>query len=170
MKAVLVLVAVLAIGCSSAGTSNAGAGEMALGGGRCAAAPGDSIYTSFTLAYRDCAVTVKAVRLPTTARLDFTPPREAREACFSAELEYVVGLDGVIERSTARVIRTNSQELANAMMTYLGNVRFEPATLNGVRVRQIVTDRQKVVSQVIVMPAGQRPSPGSKPSSRPTTC
>ena len=88
-------------------------------------------------------------------------------ACFAVELEYVVDEQGRVEAETARIVRTNNQAYAESYISVLPQLKYEPALLNGVAVRQIVEDKRGMQVRVVVVPEGQRPSLPSRPP-RPT--
>ena len=110
------------------------------GGAGCALRSSDSVFTRGGPAYRACAVERPAERIsrvaPVIARVD---PRE----CYSAELEFVVGTDGVPEAQTARMLRSSSGEYAPAALLALPQWRYQPALRNGEPVRQIVSEQEK---------------------------
>ena len=162
MRITLLLTALLAA-CSSA-TAGGTAGATAQESGKCAAAPGDTLYTQSRPAYRDCAVTTKVSRLASQLHPDWTPPRDTREACFSVEMEYVVDENGYVEMPTAHIVRSNTKELADAFMALLPQYRFRPATLNGTPVRQIVVDKNTVETARVAVPANS-PMPSRPPAS-----
>ena len=164
--ALLSLAAGLAACTSSANRAETAAGDASAA--RCALRPRDSTFALLGPVFRDCQVQTKALFLTTDIRPDFRPtttnPKSGR--CYSAELEYVVNEQGAVETKTARVVRTIDQALADAMISILPQWKFEPAKLNGVAVRQIVSDTYSIESQVVVVPAGTRP-PRSSGSARP---
>ena len=110
--------------------------------------------------FRDCQVQTKAALLTKDIRPDFRPSTTNTKSgnCYSAELEYVVNEQGAVETKTVRVVKTTDQALADAIISILPQWKFEPAKLNGVAVRQIVSDTYSIQSQVVIVPAGTRPS------------
>ncbi len=111
----------------------------------------------------------KALLLTKDVRPDFrpTPTNMKNGNCYSAELEFVVNEQGAVETNTARVVKTTNQALADAMISILPQWKFEPAKLNGVAVRQIVSDTYSIQSQIVVVPAGTRPSRSTGPARPP---
>jgi hypothetical protein len=130
----------------------------------CAADPRDSIYAASGPAYRDCAVDTKAKLTNPDVRADFQPP--ARTACYSAELQFVVGTDGRAELPTARVASTNSPAFGEAVLATLSQWRYDPALRAGVPVRQIVTEKRLAATAVQRVPAGGT----TRPPPRPPNC
>ena len=131
----------------------------------CGLRPQDSTFAVLGPVFRDCQVKTKAVLLTKDIRPDFRPPTTNSKSgsCYSAELEYVVNEKGEVETKTARVVRTTDPALADAVISILPQWKFEPAKLNGVAVRQIVSDKYSMQTQVVtvVVPAGSGPPPSS---------
>ena len=148
------IVVLLAAACSSANTRVA-SGDA--DGERCALRPQDSTFIAGGPVYRDCAVTTKAFFLTKDIHPDFHAP-ERSNGCYVAEMEYVVNEKGAIETATARVVRTNNQAFADAVVSILPQWKFEPAKINDVPARQIVTDKQQMMTMVVAMPPGSSPS------------
>lgn len=153
------VVAIVTVGaCASSSPNRAEtAASTSAGGGACALRPQDSTFSVSGTVYRDCAVTAKAVPLTKDIHPDFQPPQKSG-GCYVAEMEYVVNERGVIETKTARVVRTNNQAFAEAVISILPQWKFEPAKLNDVPVRQIVTDKQQMMTMMVAMPAGSSSS------------
>lgn len=155
-----VLVAIITLGaCASSSPNRAEttASASADVGGPCALRPQDSTFSVAGTVYRDCAVTTKAVLLTKDIHPDFQPPLKSG-GCYVAEMEYVVNEQGAIEAKTARIVRTNDQAFAEAVVSILPQWKFAPAKLNDVPVRQIVSDKQQMMTMRIAMPAGSSPS------------
>lgn len=125
--------------------------------GTCTLRPQDSTFTVAGSVYRDCAVTTKAFLLTKDIHPDFQPPLKSG-GCYVAEMEYVVNEKGAIETATARVVRTNNQAFAEAVVSILPQWKFEPGKINDVPVRQIVTDKQQMMTMMVAMPPGSSPS------------
>ena len=170
----LLLVVVVAAACASSSGSNAAVasanGDLSASG--CALRPQDSTFFASGPVYRDCAVSTKAVLLTTGVRPDFQPDRQALKSgvCAVVELDYVVGADGFVEAKTAHVVKTNNPTYADAVVAILPLWRFEPAKLNGAPVRQIISAKEKVQVVTVVMPAGQMPSPSTRPPRTTPSC
>ena len=161
----LLLVVVVAAACASSSGSVAGAsanGDMSAGG--CALRPQDSTFAASGPVYRDCAVSSKAYLLTTDIHPDFQASRAAMKSgvCAVAEVDYVVGADGYVEARTAHIVKTNNPTYADAVVAILPQWRFEPAKLDGVPVRQIISAKEWIQGGVVVMPAGQKPSPSAR--------
>ena len=143
--------------CASSSPNRAETTANADVAGTCAIRPQDSTFTVAGAVYRDCAVTTKAFRLTKDVHPDFHAPQK-NGGCYMAEMEYVVNEKGAIEMATARVVRTNNQDYADAVASTLPQLRFEPGKINEVPVRQIVTDKQQWITMTMVVPAGTSPS------------
>jgi hypothetical protein len=151
----LLFAATLAGACASSGTKGATAD------GGCALRPQDSTFAMHLPLYRDCAVERKVQKLTLNISPEWQPPTGRNNACYSAEVEFVVTADGKPDASTARVLRTNTPALADAMLAVIPRYRYEPAKRDGVAVAQITTEKLEVISKSVIVPAGTRPSPGS---------
>jgi hypothetical protein len=139
----------LTLACTSA--------NRASGSDTCELQPRDSVFAVHAPVFRDCAVTTRARLLTTDLRPDFTPP--ARAGCYAVQYEFVVLPTGYADANTARLVRTNNQQLADAYLALLSRFRFEPARRDGASVAQIVGMGTEVITRVVVAPAGQRPPP-----------
>jgi len=134
--------------------------------GRCQLADRDSVFLSAGPVFRDCAVDrpAKSVRLTNT---DYRPT-PSRTTCYSADLEFVVDVVGMPETRTARVIRTNDQAFAEAVLASLSAWNYDPAVRGGTPVRQIVTEHRVMSAMIVTVPAGS--GPPSRGSVRPPNC
>jgi hypothetical protein len=159
----LVLSSLVVLGAACA-SSGAGANAVAASDSTaCALQPKDSVFAVHAPVYRDCAVTTKATMISTGVHPDFTPPRGT--TCMSAEYEFVVTIAGVVDVASARLIKTNSQQYADAMKQMLSRLKYEPAKRDGAPVAQITTLKEAAQLMTVVVPAnsptgGARPSPG----------
>lgn len=81
----------------------------------------------------------------------------------SVFVEYVVDTTGLADSSSFRVIRATHPEFADAVRAALPKMRFRPAVLAGVRVRQLV---QQPFTFKIRQPADTVPPPFSSPLPR----
>jgi len=162
LLALVFVATIVGAGCASAprGSQSAAA--------RCAPAERDSVFAAAGPVYRDCAVDVHAKNL-TRPRLDYRPTSPPRNgACYSAEIEFVVNAKGVPETSTARVVHTNDQGLADATIASLSaGWKYEPARLGDVAVRQIVTEKNTMSMILVAVPQGGAPT---RPNQRPPVC
>jgi len=152
------LLTITAVGACAGATRQAGHGS-------CALAPADSIYLAGGPVYRECAVERRARRLNQGERPEFRPtdPPFGGAACYSAEIEFVVDTTGTPELQTARVVRTNNPNFAEAVLVTLPRWRYQSARNNGLPVRQIVREKQAMAVQVVVVRQGQVPRPGRPP-------
>ena len=118
----------------------------------------DSAYLARGPVYRECAVDIKARKIPDRSRVDFTPPRAGATSCYAVEVELVVDSLGKPETETARVVRSTDRTFADAVMQTVRDWRYEAAMLDHRPVRQIVLEKQ--TSQIMVVAAGGRPPTG----------
>jgi hypothetical protein len=155
-----IMFAVIIAACAS--TGGTGAGRSA-----CGLAAKDSVYLERGAVYRDCAVDDKAKLLTTNTRLDFQPA-SSDNGCLAAEVEFVVDTAGVPELGSARLVRATTQPFGQAVMAIVPSLKYEPARLAGLRVRQIVVERRTAMLARFVVPAGSTPPPRATP--RAPTC
>ena len=152
MRRTLEAPAVLAVMLVSITTACASRGGELAESPACGLRSSDSVFTRAGPAYRACAVERPAERIsrvaPEIVRIN---PRE----CYSAQLEFVVGPDGVPEAETARMLTSSSGEYSRAVLAALPQWKYAPALRNGEPVRQIVTEQEKGI-QVQGMVAGAR--------------
>ena len=132
----------------------------------CDLSPSDSAFALGRPLFRDCGVDREARFLNNGgARSDFRPT-ELRSTCYFADVAFVVDSTGRPEASTARIVRTNDRGFAESVLRLVALWRYEPAMLNGMRVRQIVTRHEAAATVVTVRPAGA-PPPTSPPPNLP---
>jgi len=140
----------------------------ATGGRRatCDLSPSDSVLAQGRPVFRDCNVDRPARFLNNAGARPNLPSSAAsmRSACYSADLEFVVDSTGRPETATARLVRTNNQDFAQAVLETIGVWRYEPALRDGTPVRQIVTTHQAASMMVVVAPAGSGPPAGRPPN------
>ena len=118
--------------------------------------------------YPECAVERKAARLPLTMHPDFRPSAPPRNAtCFSSDIELVVDSLGRPEVATARIVRTNDQAWADAVLATVPTWKFVPAIRENRPVRQIYKAHEQAAVITIAVPAGGTPIP---PRQRPPSC
>jgi hypothetical protein len=158
------LTAALTLAVACATTKTAG-----LRGASCPLTQQDSAFLGRGPVYRDCAVDKKARLVQQTARVDYRPTRPGN-GCYSADVELVVDTLGKPEISTVRVIRANDRGFADAMVASVPGWQFEPATIAGQRVRQIVNEHQAMGTVVVAVPAGSAPPPSGSRMVRPPSC
>lgn len=132
----------------------------------CDPAAGDSVYQRWAPVYRACAVERSATSIsqPMPQWIpSSTTPLAVGERCYSADLEFVVDTTGRPLPSSARVIRTNTPDLASAFIAKLPTWQFEPARLAGAKVRQIVDYPARIgtITTVVVVQRGSAPPPPS---------
>lgn len=150
-----IVTAALVIACASAG-SNATSSK-----GDCSLRPQDSTFAAHAPLYRACAVERKASKIATRIVPEFRPTNQGN-GCYVAEVEFVVTPLGVPDAATARVLRTNTKEYADAVLAILPQLRYEPAQRGGVPVAQIVVETSEMITKTVTVPVGQRPNPGRR--------
>jgi hypothetical protein len=139
------------VACASAG-GGGGAARSA-----CALTSRDSTYLGRGPVFRDCAVDEKARLTTSSTRPDFQPAA-SDNGCLAAEVEFVVDTLGIPETGSARVVRATTQPFGEAVVAMVPSLRYEPARLAGMRVRQIVTERRSATVGRVVVPMGQTPT------------
>ncbi|MEO8335606.1 MAG: hypothetical protein ABI664_11575 [bacterium] len=147
------VVAAFVSACASSGSKAATAGSG------CELRPQDSTFAMHIPLYRECAVDRKAQLLTTNISPEYRPSNPGN-ACFSAEVEYVITADGHVDGATARVLRTTTPAYGEAVLAVLPRYRFEPAKVNGAPVAQITWQKFEAISKVVAVVAGTRPNPG----------
>jgi hypothetical protein len=118
--------------------------------------------------YQACQVDREARQRGSAPRVEWTPPTsELRDgSCMSADFTFVVDTLGIPEIATIRDITATNMGFQQAVRDVIPRLRYEPATLQGARVRQIVAYRQSVAIRVV-----SSSSPSGRPSSaRPPRC
>lgn len=146
-------------GCSSARPAQGAPDDLAEASevrrNDCALRAQDTVFVARGVVYRDCAVDVKARVL---SRI--TPDYSATPGgCASAMLEFVVDTAGRADVATARVVRSNNALFAESVMRTISQVRFAPATRDGVKVQQILVYGLTSSSVVVRVSAGSPPPP-----------
>ena len=118
--------------------------------------------------YQACQVDREARQRGNAPRLEWTPPAGSLRdgSCFRADVRFVVDTLGVPEVATIRDVTVSNVDFEQAVRDVIPRLRYEPAQLNGARVRQIVTYQQSAAVRVI---SGSSPS-GRPSSSRPPRC
>ena len=152
----LVGLAVAFMACSSATTSSRAAA--------CTLTAGDSVFLKGGPVYREGAVSQRVQVVEHSARPDFRPDvsLQFRDACYSAEIQFVVDESGNPETEDAKVLHSNNPAFASAAIQALSRWRYRPAQLNGVAVRQITTEKFGLAAVVVAVPAGQTPRPPAR--------
>ena len=108
----------------------------------------DSTLMAGAPLYRECAVDTHATNITRGQGPMARPPGALHDGCYSAELQFVVDTTGVPEQRTARVLQTNNQSYADAVIATLPSWRYKPALVGGIPVRQIVTEREATAIKV----------------------
>jgi len=125
---------------------------------RCTGEAPDPAWLAEAPVYRDCEVDRPARLQTAEVRIDFVPPPGAgrSSACFRAEFQFVVDTIGHAEPATVRPASSNDRSLEEAMRAILDQLRYQPAVLQGARVRQIVVYTRTVAPIVRVTPDDER--------------
>jgi hypothetical protein len=146
----LVAVSCAAMACATGGRR--------VSGSNCQLSASDSAYLDGGPVYRDCAVDTRARLLDSRVNSDFQPgdPRFGGRQCYSAVIAFVVDTAGAPEPQTVRVVRTNDQSFADALIRVLPRLRYQPAHKNTRPVRQIVEYGQVV--SLVAVPVPRTPS------------
>lgn len=156
--------ALTTIACSSATKSSASSS--------CRLTAADSALIASSI-YTDCSVDQRAVGQQTDVRIDaaLASAGPRGEACYYAEVQFVVGTDGRPMPGTARLLRTNYQAVADAVLASVPTWQYRPAVLDGQPVRQLVKERKIIatMTRVVVVSRGSAP-PATSPSGPPPNC
>ena len=121
----------------------------------CALRSSDSAFARVGPVYRDCAVD-RAARL-LNSRIVHPDFRPTRATCYSAEVEFVVGVGGSAETQTVRIVKATDGSFAQSVVAMVPRLEYEPAQRGGVPVRQIVTLKEGMsLVMVCSSPPAQR--------------
>lgn len=112
----------------------------------CSGLPPDSAWLVAGPVDRDCEVDRAAKQKGDEPRLDDGHFKELAPTfgCKEIVLEIIIGSDGLVDTTATRLISSDHQALTLAVRETLGSLRFEPATLNREKVRQLVVYRRGV--------------------------
>ena len=127
----------------------------------------DSVQGSVPL-YLACQVDREAKPRGIAPRLDWTPPLSGVRdgTCFRADFQFIVDTLGIPEFATIRDIGATNAGFQQAVRDAIPRLRYSPALLNGLPVRQLVSYQQSAAMRVVVSS-----SPSSRPpASRPPRC
>ena len=107
---------------------------------KCTGTPPDTTMHLALPIYRDCEVDKPAKVRGEEPRpeLSALTTRAPRSGCLRAEFEFVVDSLGFVERTTVQPQSGNDRDLESAVSATLGQLRYEPARLDGHPVRQLV--------------------------------
>lgn len=145
------------------------AGRPAGSGADCMLTAGDSVHLASGPVYRECGVDRVAELDARSVQLELLPaallPGAGTAGCLRAEVELVVGEDGLPERGTWRLMSANQPLYGDAVMKSVPGWRYRPAELGGRPVRQIVREkRYSVVRVMAVRESGAVPAPPGPPN------
>jgi hypothetical protein len=147
------------VGAIAALTACASAGPKT----RCAITAQDSVFLGGEPVYEDCAVDKQAKLATTDVHPDFRPATLPPSGCFFANVQFVVDTAGRPEPRTARLLSTNSDDYAQAVLATLPKIRYQPARIADRPVRQIVTEKSKVAFGTV---RSSSPTPPTGPPTR----
>ncbi len=122
-----------------AGVLGCGAATRGSARADCALAAADSALLRAGPVYTACTVDRPArelqapVQFPTSAG-----PRQPSQSCMVAEVQFVVDTDGRPEPGTIRVLRTDDDDWARALVASVPDWTYEPAQRGAQPVRQLV--------------------------------
>ena len=151
--------------CASGGKTSGLAG--APDGSPCALRAQDSVYARAVPVYRDCSVRTQAKLLTPQVAPDWNPA-PGGATCYSAEVEFVVDANGMYEPGTARVVRASSQPFAESIVAVLPKYKFDPATIDGLPVRQVFNVKRSAEMAMRVVSSNGSVGTVSAPSRRST--
>jgi hypothetical protein len=165
MKRIAIGVTCLALAFGCAGrASNATTGVAQAASARRASC--QAVDSSFALGgpvFRDCGVDREAAVRGRQPPMDFNP-RAIRD-CNSVVVAVVVDERGAPVPATAKVIRTNDSEFAQAFLNTIPAWQFTPAQKDGMPVKQVVELRQSVMTRAV---RSDRPMAPPAPSRQPS--
>lgn len=104
----------------------------------CALSAQDSAFASDFPLYTRCTVQTPARPLDTQPVELIAMSMQPRVQCFKADIQFVVGFNGKPEKGTARIITTNDDVYAQAVLASLPGWMYEPGRVSGLAVRQLV--------------------------------
>lgn len=145
-------IAVVIVACGSASQSSPS--------GRCTLLAADTVYFKRGPVYRACGVDQRAEGVNKSFRPDFRP--DGSQSCYSAVIEFVVDETGHPEMEDAKVLRSNNPAFADALKAAAAQWTYKPALRDGVPVRQIVEEGQRIATSIVAVPAGQAPRPPAR--------
>jgi hypothetical protein len=116
----------------------------------------DSAHAVALGVHRGCEVD-RSARLQSDMRVR-PMDLDARIQCHKVALDFVVDTLGIPEVQTARLISTNSDGLAEAVRAALGSLRYRPAQLDNLPVRQLVLYEMKMRVRVTISSSPRGPS------------
>jgi hypothetical protein len=119
-------------------SASSAAAQSRVGNKSCSVDKVDTVRYGTGAIYRDCEVD-RAAKLRKDVQPEFEIPR--RLSCVNVELEFVVDSAGLVVDSTALVLSSNDTDFALVIRRSLKRWRYEPATKNGIAVRQVVRKR-----------------------------
>lgn len=133
----------------------------------CTLAAADSVHLAAGPLYPACAVDQRARPVTASRQLDLGPFRttaQGRDACYAAEVQVVVGVDGRVEQGTARLLRTNDPRFGEAVLASVEGWSFEPALLGGRPVRQVAHEGVRVATVPVAARVGEVMRPPEVPN------
>jgi hypothetical protein len=123
----------------------------------------DSSFVLGSLVYTECGVDRPARELGRQPRMDFGPRPPFKE-CYNAVVAVVIDERGSTVPASARIVRTNDTEFAQAFLNTIPGWRFTPAQKDGLPVKQVVQIGQGLMVRVT---SGSRPMGPPSPTRSP---
>ena len=117
----------------------------------------DTVYLKGGPVYRASCVDKRAEVVNRSVHPDFRP--DGAQSCYNAVIEFVVDETGHPEMEDAKVLRTNSPAFADAVKAAAAQWTYKPALRDGVPVRQIVEEGERIAVRVVAVRAGEVPRP-----------
>jgi hypothetical protein len=150
-------IACLAVSVGCAGrASNATTGiAQSASARREACQPVDSSFALGAPVFRECGVDREARVRGRQPRMDFNP--RSIKACYNVVVVVVIDERGAPVPATAKVVRTNDSEFAQAFLSTLPAWDFTPAEKDGMPVMQVVEIGQAAMTRVVRSDRPTRP-------------
>jgi len=146
------------------------ASHQTAAGAQCGLRTDDMAFAATGDVFRDCAVDRPARQSGKAIHPDWSPA-PGRYDCYFVDMTFVVDTTGKPETATARAVKTNENNFADAYLATLSQWKYEPAQRAGIKVRQVVTEHRAVqVQRVVVEASPGAPRPTRPPPSAGPTC
>lgn len=124
----------------------------------------DSMFLRNGPVYRGCEVDDSARLISHQPRPDYR--YSPNDRCLRADIDVLVGANGVPDADVMKIARTNNEAFAHAVMDEVPTLRYRAAVKAGQPVAQVVRVSVMVSSVVVRRAAGSPPTPppeGSMP-------
>ncbi len=134
----------------------------------CTMPAADTTFASVEPVYRPCDVDQQALPLDTT--FDAQGIGLPIQSCLSAEVEFVIGKNGIPLYQPVKVIKSNSLDFTRVLLHAISRWRYQPALKDGHPVRQLEQVQAAAQVEPSNIPAGPPSNPNSDANIGPTTC